>query len=173
MADFGKIILGEGSLVADYGELGELDLGYVRGGTFNENMIIRHIQVDGKKGNVAGDAVVETVDPTLSVVMMEINSANMAKVFTGTSVDAAIPAETTITRTLVIDEADYLTNISFVGKTKAGKACVVKLLNASGEGSLNLAFADKAEVEIPLMFHGNYTSITDTAAPYEVIIDEA
>ena len=173
MANFGKIVLGEGKLVANFGEVSELDLGYVRGATFNENITIRHIEVDGKKGNVAGDAVVEMVDPTLEVVMMEIDSVNMASVFTGIDVDATTPAETKITRTLLINEADYLTNIAFVGKTKAGKETVIKLLNASGEGSVNLAFADKSEVEIPLVFHGNYSTIDDTSAPYEIIIDEA
>jgi hypothetical protein len=170
---FSKIILGEGKLFANYGEVTELDLGYVRGATFNENLTIRHIEVDGKKGNVAGDAVVEVVDPTLEVTMMEIDAANLAKVFTGLNVDDTTPAETTVTRKLVIDEADYLTNIAFVGKTKAGKAVIVKVLNASGEGPVNLAFADKSEVEIPLMFHGNYTSIDDTEAPYEIITDES
>lgn len=173
MADFGKIVLGEGKLIANFGEVSEKNLGYVRGATFNENITIRHIEVDGKKGNIAGDAVVETVDPTLEVVMMEINSTNMASVFTGVSVNATTPASTTITRTLLINSADYLTNIAFVGKTKGGKDAVIKLLNASGEGSVNLAFADKAEVEIPLMFHGNYSTIDDTTAPYEIIIDEA
>lgn len=169
---FGKIILGEGKLIANFGEVSESDLGYVRGGTFNENMTIRHIEVDGKKGNIKGDAVVESVDPTLEVTMMEVDSTNMALAFGGIDVDASVPAETTLTRTLVFADADYLTNVAFAGKTKAGKDVVVKLLNASGEGSINLAFADKAEVEIPLMFHGNYTTIDDTSAPYEIIIDE-
>lgn len=169
---FDKIVLGEGQLLADYGEVGELNLGYVRGATFNENITFRHIEVDGKKGNIKGDAVVETVDPTLEVVMMEIVAANMAKVFSGLTVTDASGVKT-ITRDLSLVDGDYLTNISYVGKTKAGKDVVIKLLNASGEGSINLAWADKAEVEIPLMFHGNYAAITDTAAPYEIIIDEA
>lgn len=171
MADFSKILLGEGKLYADYGEVGELELGYVRGGTFNENLTIRHIEVDGKKGMVAGDAVVETVDPQLDVTMMEVNSANMVKVFTGLQVADAAGIKT-ITRSLVIDETDYLTNITYVGATKAGKECSIKLLNASGEGSLQLAFADKSEVEIPITMKGNYTSVDDTTAPYELVIDE-
>lgn len=171
MGDFSKIILGEGKLFADYGETGEADLGYVRGATFNENLTVRHIQVDGKKGNVAGDAIVETVDPTLEVVMMEINSENMIKTFTGINSDT-VTTVTTLTRSLTMESADYLTNISFVGQTKAGTDIVVKLLKASGEGSVNMAFADKSEVEMPLVFHGNYTSTEDTTAPYEIIIDE-
>lgn len=173
MADFGKILLGEGKLYANLDEVSELELGYVRGATFNENITFRHIEVDGKKGNIKGDAVVETVDPTLEVVMMEIIAANMAKVFSGTDVDATVPATTKLTRSLLVADADYLTNIAYVGKTKAGKEVIVKLLNASGEGPINLVFADKAEVEIPLMFHGNYAAITDTKAPYEIIIDES
>jgi hypothetical protein len=169
---FSKIILGEGKLYADYDEASELELGYVKGATFNENITFRHIEVDGKKGNIKGDAVVENVDPTLEVVMMEIVSSNMAKVFIGTDVNATIPASTKVTRALLIADADYLKNIAYVGKTKAGKDVVIKLLNASGEGPINLVFADKSEVEIPLVFHGNYNSIADITAPYEIIIDE-
>ena len=170
---FEKIILGEGKLYLNYGEVTEADLGYVRGGTFNENITFRHIEVDGKKGNVEGDAVIETVQPQLDVVMMEIVAANMAKVFSGLAVDATTPASTKITRTLTIGASAYLTNVAYVGKTKAGKAVAIKVLNATGEGPVNLIFADKSEVEIPLMFHGNYTSIEDTNAPYEIITDES
>lgn len=169
---FEKIILGEGKLVLNYGEVTPIDIGYVRGGEFNENITFRHIEVDGKKGNVAGDAIVETVQPQLDVVMMEIVAANMGKVFSGLDVDATTPATTKLTRSLKIVAGDYLTNVSYVGQTKAGKAVIVKILNATGEGPVNMVFADKAEVEIPLSFMGNYTSLTDTKAPYEIIIDE-
>jgi hypothetical protein len=145
----------------------------VRGGEFNENITFRHIEVDGKKGNIEGDAVVETVQPQLDVVMMEIVAANMAKVFAGLAVDATTPASTKITRTLSIGTSNYQTNISFVGKTKAGKSVAIKILNATGEGPVNLIFADKSEVEIPISIMGNYESITDTKAPYEIIIDES
>jgi hypothetical protein len=170
---FEKIILGEGKLYLNYGEVSQADLGYVRGGEFNENITFRHIEVDGKKGNVAGDAVVETVQPQLDVVMMEIVAANMAKVFSGVDVDATTPASTKLTRSLKISASDYLLNVAYVGQTKQGKNVIVKVLNATGEGPINLVFADKAEVEIPVSFMGNYTALTDTKAPYEIIIDES
>jgi len=173
MGDFGKILLGEGKLFADYGETGEAELGYVKGGTFDEGIIYRPIEVDGKKGDTKGDLIVESCIPTLETVMMEVDSTNWKKAFGCINVDATTPAETTITRNLVVADADYLINVAFVGQTKAGKDIVVKLLNAYGKGGINLAFADKAEVEPPAMFVGNYNDEDDTTAPYEVIMDEA
>jgi hypothetical protein len=170
---FEKIILGEGKLYLNYGETSQADLGYVRGGTFNENITFRHIEVDGKKGNVAGDAVVETVQPQLDVTMMEIVASNMAKVFSGVTVDATTPASTKLTRALKIVSTDYLLNVAYVGQTKQGKNVIVKVLNALGEGPINLVFADKSEVEIPVSFMGNYATLADTKAPYEIIVDES
>ena len=170
---FEKIILGEGKLVLNYGEVAPIDIGYVRGGEFNENITFRHIEVDGKRGNVAGDAIVESVIPQLDVVMMEIIAANMGKVFAGLDVDATTPATTKLTRSLKVVAGDYLVNVAYVGQTKAGKNVIIKVLNATGEGPVNMVFADKSEVEIPLTFIGNYTALTDAKAPYEIIIDES
>lgn len=173
MADFSKVILGEGALYFDYGEGGQVAVGYVKGATFTENITYRAIEVDGKKGHTKGDKIVESVMPQLEVTMMEIISTEWAKAFGAVTVDAGTPASTTITRDLAVVDGDYLTNIAYVGKTKGGKDVIVKLLNAYGEGGMELAFADKAEVEIPVMFTGNYSTIDDTSAPYEIIIDES
>jgi hypothetical protein len=172
MGDFTKIGLGEGKLHFNYEEIDTIVGGYVRGGTFTENLTMRHIEVDGKKGNLMGDAIVESVMPTLEVTMMEVDSTNWALAFGNMTVDASAPASTKITRRLAVVAGDYLKNITYVGKTKAGKAIIIKLLNALGEGGINLAWADKAELEIPAMFTGNYTDEDDTIAPYEIIIDE-
>lgn len=171
--DFKKIILGEGKLVFNHGETGAVEVGYVRGATFTENLTIRHIQVDGKKGNVKGDAIIEEVIPTLEVNMMEIISTEWEKAFGAVTVDATTPATTKITRNLVVADTDYLINVAYIGATKEGKAVIVKILNALGEGGMNLSFADKAEVEIPVSFIGHYTDLDDTTAPFEIIVDES
>jgi len=97
----------------------------------------------------------------------------MGKVFDGLDVDATTPATTKLTRSLKVVAGDYLVNVAYVGQTKAGKNVIIKVLNATGEGPVNMVFADKSEVEIPLTFIGNYTALTDTKAPYEIIIDES
>jgi len=167
-----NILLGEGKVYWNYGEVDEEELGYIRGGTFNENLVIRHIEVDGKKSKEIEDAVVESVDPTLEVTFMEITSDNMQKYFSFIDVDSTTPSETKITRRYQIAAADYCKNITFLGKKKNGKDFGVSILNALSTGPINLANADKSETEVPAVFVGSGQR-DDTHAPFEIIIDES
>ncbi len=169
MGDFTKIGLGEGKLFKDYGETGETELGYIRGGEFNVNQTIRHIEVDGKKAYVVGDAVTEECLPELSFTMMEMEADKLDVAFFGLTIVDNEDGTATITKSVANPvEADYHTNVAFVGKTKDGTAIIVKLLNALGEGSMNYSFNDKGEIEIPAMFTGNMTSIDDANMPFEL-----
>ena len=172
--DFKKILLGEGKLYKDHGETGALELGYVRGGEFNENLTVRHIEVDGKKGPIIGDAVTESSMPTLTFNAVQMDASLLKEVFYNLAVVDNTDGTGTITRAIANPEAaDYLTNVAFVGKTKDGTAVVIKLLNALGEGPVNFAFTDKGEVEIPCLFTGNYETIDDTTAPFEITLPYA
>jgi hypothetical protein len=172
MADnYGPIMLGEGKLIIDEGETGELDLGYVIGGTFTDDYVVRHIEVMGKKGPMKGDAVVESIIPRLEITSLQMESANLEKLFVGVAVADATGIKT-ITRALTIADADYLINITYVGTTKAGKDVKIIIKAPLMEGPINLNFADKREVEIPCVAIGNYLTLDDTEAPYEIILDE-
>lgn len=168
---FEPILLGEGKLIIDEGDAGEFDAGYVRGGTFTDGYTVRHIQVDGKKGDVQGDAIVEEGKPMLEMNAVQMESAILEKVFSGLTVADAAGIKT-ITRSLTIATADYHINAAFVGKTKAGKDIKIIVKLALMEGPISLTFADKGEVEIPVVAIGNYTSIDDTDLPYEIVTDE-
>lgn len=168
---FGKIMLGEGVLTYNNGST-DVDLGYTRGGSFNDNLIIRHIEVDGKKGNVKGDAIIESCTPELEFTTVQMQSELLEVVFANVTVADAAGIKTMTRKVTNILEEEYLDDVTFTGKTVDGKDIKIKLLNALGEGPATLTFTDKAEVEVPCMFTGNYTSIADTTAPYEVILDE-
>ena len=169
--DFSKIALGEGKFFIDYGETSELDAGYVRGGAFNSNLSMRHIQVDGKKGQVVGDAVYEEELPQIEFTALQMDASLIEKVFVGVTVTDNEDGTGTITRSNANPEAaDYHTNAAFVGKTKDGTAVVIKVLNALGEGPINFTFTDRGEVEIPALFTGNYETIDDETAPFEITI---
>lgn len=169
--DFSKIGLGEGKFYIDYSETSELEAGYVRGGTFNSNLSMRHIQVDGKKGQVKGDAVYEEENPQLEFTALQMDASLISKIFTGVTVTDNEDGTGTITRSNAnpTDE-DYHTNVAYVGKTKDGTAIIIKLLNALGEGPINFTFTDRGEIEIPAMFTGNYAAIDATTAPFEITI---
>lgn len=172
--NYSNVILGEGILYLDEGESGQAIIGYGRGATFSENATFRHIEIDGKKGNVKNDLVYEYGEPTLEVVMMEIDATNWAKAFTGMDEDASTPATTEITRSFAIASADYVTNVCYVAKTKGGKSVKVYLYNVTAEGEgLNLAFADKSEVEIPITFMANLTDTNETEAAFKIVVDES
>ncbi len=168
---FGKIMLGEGVLTYNNGST-DIDLGYTRGGVFNDNVIFRHIEVDGKKGNIKGDAILESCSPTLEFTTVQMESDLLDKVFANVSVADATGIKTVTRSVANIIDTEYLDDVTFVGKTVEGKDIKIKLINALGEGPLNLVFNNKGEVEIPCLFTGNYTDTTTTSAPFEVILDE-
>jgi hypothetical protein len=169
--DFSKIGLGEGKLYINYGEIEEEEMGYVRGGEFNSNLTMRHIQVDGKKGHIKGDAVFEEGLPQIDFTALQLDASVLEDLFFGLTVTDNADGTGTVKKSNANPvDADYHTNVAFVGKTKDGSGIVIKLLNALGEGSLNFAFEDRSEIEIPCMFTGNYETIDDTEAPFEITI---
>ncbi len=172
--DYGNILLGEGKFYKDFGETTELELGYVRGGSFNENLSVRHIQVDGKKGNGIGDAITEEMLPQLDLTAMQMDASLVGELFYNITVTDNEDGTATLKRAITNPAAaDYHTNVAFVGVTKDGAAVVIKVLNALGEGPIDLTFADRSEVEIPCSFIGNFTDDTDTTAPFELTMPYA
>ncbi len=169
--DFGKIQLGEGVLTYNNGST-DVELGLTRGGVFNDNIVFRHIEADGKKGQVKGDAVLETCLPTLEFTMIQMESALLDVVFANTVVTDATSIMTVKRSLGQIASTEYLANVMYVGKTTEGKAITIKLLNALGEGPMTFDYTDKGEVNIPGLFTGNMETIDDTEAPFEVILDE-
>ncbi len=172
--NFNKIGLGEGKLYKDYGETEELELGYVRGGEYTSNQTLRHIQVDGKKGNVKGDAVHEEALPQLDFTAVQFDASVLENLFYNMNVTDNSDGSATVTFTNANPvDADYHTNVSFVGETKDGTPIVVKVLNALGEGSVTMSFEDRTEIEIPCMFTGNYANVDDTDLPVEITMPYA
>lgn len=169
--DFSKIGLGEGKFFIDYGEVTELDAGYVRGGAFNSNLSMRHIQVDGKKGHVVGDAVYEEELPQVEFTALQMDASLISKIFVGAEVTDNEDGTATIKRKNANPVAgDYHTNVAYVGKTKDGTPIIIKLLNALGEGPINVTMNDRNEIEIPALFTGNYETVDDEYAPFEITI---
>jgi len=169
--DFSKIGLGEGKFFIDLDETDEMEIGYVRGGAFNSNLTMRHIEVDGKKGYVVGDAVYEEELPQIEFVAMQMDASLVTKVFANTVLTDNGDGTATVKRKNSNPlPADYHTNVAYVGKTKDGSPIIIKLLNGLGEGPINLAMNDKGEIEIPALFTGNYATMAEEHAPFEISI---
>ena len=172
MKDFGEILLGEGILTYNNGAT-DVEIGFTRGGTFNDNIDIRHVEADGKKGNTKGDAIIQECSPTLDFAIVQMNASVLELIFANVTAADATGIKTLTRKTGVIAADQYLANVMYVGQKMDGKDITVKLLNALGEGPFNFAYNDKGEVEVPCMFTGNYGDSTETDAPFEIILDEA
>lgn len=166
--DFKTIELGEGVLTVN-----SQVIGYVRGGTFNDNAVYRHIEADGKKGNIVGDAIVESYDVMLEITALQMESANIVELFQGTAA-ADVDGVKTITRSTIAPvAADYHATVTFVGQTVEGKDVTISLTNVLAEGPMNFTYGDKVEVEIPCILKANDSAIGATVMPYTLVIDES
>ncbi len=170
--DFSKIALGAGSLFYSTDGTTDVALGFTRGGVYNDNIVIRHIEVDGKKANVKGDAVVETGNPTLEFTLVQMEADVLDKVFANMEITDATGIKTIKRSIANIADDQYLKYVKFVGKKVDGKDISIKILNALGEGPANFTITDKGEIEIPASWTGNMETVDDTHLPSEVIIDE-
>lgn len=172
VGSFDKIGLDVGELIYNEGEVDELSMGFTQGGSFTDGLAVRAIDVDGKRAPLKGDRVVDTYEPVLQFNVLQMEADKLDKAFHGITITDNAGVKT-LTRSLSIADADYMTNITWVGKLKDGKSAKIVLKNALGFAPVAFTFADKTEVQIPASFMGHNTSINDTTAPYELIIDEA
>lgn len=172
VGDFSKIGLDVGELIYNEGEVDELSLGFTQGGSFTDGLVVREIEVDGKRAPLKGDRVIDTYEPVLEFNLLQMESAKLDKAFHGITIADAAGIKT-LTRDIAIVDADYMTNITWVGTLKDGKSAKIVLENALGFAPMSFTFADKTEIQIPCSFMGHNTAITDTTAPYSLIIDEA
>jgi len=170
--DFSKIALGEGSLFYSTDGTTDVAFGFTRGGTYNDNTVIRHIEVDGKKAHVKGDAIFETGNPTLEFNLVQMQSTVLEKVFANIVVTDDAGVKTIKRKVANIAATEYINYVKYVGKTVEGKDVSVKILNALGEGPVNMTFTDKGEIEIPAMWTGNMETVDDEHLPSEIILDE-
>lgn len=146
---------------------GEL-LGATSGG--NEFVIqqeVRQIEVDGAKGRVKGLQVITFQNPTLTVNLKEMTAQNLAKAITGAEVSTADSAYDIITSDGIIKDADYIKNVTLVGKLTDGKDVVIVVENVLQIEGLEMTMTDNNEVVIPVAFAGHY-EIGSTTAPFKI-----
>lgn len=172
VGDFSKIGLDVGELIYNEGEVDELSLGFTQGGSFTDGLVVRGIEVDGKRVPLKGDRVVDTYEPVLQFNVLQMEADKLDKAFHGITITDNAGVKT-LTRSLQIVDADYMTNVTWVGKLKSNKSVKIVLKNALGFAPMAFTFADKTEIQIPCSFMGHNTLITDTEAPFDLIIDEA
>lgn len=158
------ILLGMGVV-----SIGATPIGLTRGGSaFAVEREIRNIEADGDKGPVKGRIVIDSEIAKLTVNALELfTAADMTKYYPGVAVDDLTG---TMTSTLVIAEGDY-NDVTWVGKTKAGKAVTITITDALNLGNLEWTLEDRSEVVPALEFTATYDEAARDTPPWNVAFE--
>ena len=159
MATAEKILLGYGVV-----SVGATPIGLTRGGSaFVVEREYREIQADGDRGPVQGRIVIDTERAKLTVNALELfTAADMTKYYPGMRV-----ATGKLTSTMSIIAGDY-NDVTWVGKTKDGKAVTIKVENAINMDNLEWTLEDKNEVIAALGFTATYDEAARDTPPWDV-----
>ena len=142
------------------------------GGSFSAVPTVRRIEVDGVKGAVKGLETIDEWAVTLTANVKEITAESIKLALGAASyeVDSSSPANyTKITGNNQIQDADYLTNMAWVGRLSGSeKPVIIVVKNALSTNGLTISFADKAEGVIPVTITGHYTQDDLETPPFEI-----
>lgn len=135
-------------------------LGATRGGsTFSIEQEIKEMVIDGAHGPVKGSRRIITVTPKLTVNFIEIWQEILKRALPGVDIANDPATHKQFTRSLIIENADYLTNVVIVGEISGSSnpiICGVK--NALGTGNMEMTFVDKDEAACTIEFSGHFAA---------------
>lgn len=146
------------------------------GGSFAAVPTIRRIEVDGVKGATKGFEALDEWVVTITANVKEL-TADVLKMAlaTGSYVGAKSPSSETsnnynkITAANSIVDADYMTNITWIGTISGSQLPVIIVLkNALCTNGLSLTTADKAEGVVTLTLTGHYSPSDLDTPPFEI-----
>lgn len=145
-------------------------LGATRGGgTFTATREIRTPEVDGMRYPFVGSDFVDSVDAFLSTTLIEVTPASIAATL-GNATSATSGKKTTIKMHTAIQDADYMTDLCWIGDIADGRLVMITLKNALNTSDFTLTFTDKGEGTLAAEFHARQGSVSDyDYAPFEII----
>ena len=146
------------------------------GGSFAAVPTIRRIEVDGVKGATKGFQALDEWVVTMTANVKEI-TADVLKMAlaTGIKADAKSPSSETsnnydkVTAANSIADADYLTNVTWIGTISGSQLPVIIVLkNALCTNGLSITTADKSEGVVTLTLTGHYDPTSLDTPPFEI-----
>lgn len=148
-------------------------LGVTRGGNhFISEAEMRQIDFDGSRVRFKGDSVKDTVQPRIETTLLEYSLENLRRVMPSSDVTTE-GGKTVIRERLRIDQADYMTSLTWVRERSDGAIMLFTLFNPMNTGSVDVTGTDKSEGELPVTFTGFNDDFKDMDyAPYELVIFE-
>lgn len=141
------------------------------GGSFSAVPTIRRIECDGVKGAVKGMETPDEWVVTMTANVKEI-TANAIKLALAAADSAAVDAPagyTKISGRMEILDADYLDNLTWVGRISGSQQPVIIVIkNALCLNGLTWSFADKSEGLIPITVTGHYAQDDLETPPFDI-----
>lgn len=139
------------------------------GGFFRCVPSLRPIPVDGARAAFVGGEVNDGWDVRISTTLKEATPDNFKLALM--SCDKVTNGKvTTLTIRTEIKNADYLSNICWVGDLADGQFVLIEIANALNVNGSTFRFVDRGEGTLPVEFMGHLSSVLNTdAAPCKVV----
>lgn len=164
VGDANDLIYGEGKVILNLGEAGEITLGYTNDFNFEEEIEYKEIPYNGSKTATKGMKRITEANAMITGELLEANPDAIELLYSSMrkeeGVDVGGKTFTRLQRDINVNDADYLVNVAIVGFTADGREVKIKVENALGQGALTMAFADKEEVAIPFEFKAHFDPAT-------------
>jgi len=140
------------------------------GGQFSAIPEIRPLEVDGVKGAAKGLVVIDSWEVLLTANILEITATSLAESLTSSDTDESTSdTYDIITANNSISLADYITNITWVGKLSGSDTpAIIQVYNALNNNGLTLATEDSNEAVIALEFKGHYDTDDLESPPFKI-----
>ena len=145
-------------------------LGATRGGgQFSAIPQIRPIQIDGVKGKAKGLQVIDTWETKLTANVLEVTKESLVKALTAGKLDETDPDYIEITASNYVTAADYIDNVTWVGKLSGNdEPVIVQVYNALNTTGLTLQTQDAGEAVIAMAFEGHYDAAELDEPPFKI-----
>lgn len=161
------ILLGEGTVYVNYGEVGEAVIGATQAGSkFSIDIKTIDPKVDGIYGPIRGLKRIDKMIPHLIINFLKLTYVSLAYGVPCTVTDMGDYHQ--IDFRLNIEAADVLTNVAFIGSKHDGKACKIIVKNSLNVGNIDLNYKEKGEVTSEMDYEGMYAYATPTVPPFEI-----
>jgi len=157
-----------GIVYINYGVVGERKLGPCRGGgEFKAKGKIQDIDFDGSKGKTKGMQYTEDISATLSVTVLDTSMDNLALSMPFCDYTAGVLSATS-SSIGILQNGNYLTNVTMFCKTIGGMYKKITVYNAMNESDFDLKAKPKGQGEIALDFEAHWDAIDDTVNLYRI-----
>lgn len=164
------IILGDGVFA-----VGGTDIALTRGGgQFVVEREYREIAADGDYGPVKGRIRKTRSVAKLTVNVLEMLPANLAKMYPATENinDIGPPVTDTFDAKSDVEAADYQSTVTWTGATKGGRSVVITIENGINLENLDWSLVDKEEIIPQITYTATYLETARTTEPWKVVYSD-